>query len=228
MNSSPSPRALWHRPHYTIDQAIALDDAPFGLLHEEFLRWVATCTTPGRHVLEMGCSTGRLAIAICRRWPDARVMASETSTELLDLARYALEVERMTHRIQLHHVDYERPFPFPDAYFDTIVAHLMLHRVDRPQEWLAEAIRCLQPGGSLLLRDWLPGDLADDGTELPYLCQEIIPWRSDPLVQQSIWSFEEIAEWPLPAQASWQQMERSQGGLVWSGVIRKTDPQHVA
>ena len=228
MNSTPSPRALWHRPHYTIDQAIALDDAPMGPLHEEFLQWVATCTTPGRHVLELGCSTGRLAIAICRKWPESRVMASEASTQLLDLARYALEVERLTHRIQLHHADEERPFPFPDAYFDTIVAHLVLHRIDRPQEWIAEAIRCLQPGGSLLLRDWLPGDLAGDGTQLPDSWQAMIPWRIDPLVQQSIWSFEEIAEWPLPAQASWQQMERSQGGLVWSGVIRKTDPQHVA
>jgi SAM-dependent methyltransferase len=137
-------------------------------------------------------------------------------------------VERLTHRIQLHHADEERSFPFPDAYFDTIVAHLVLHRVDRPQEWIAEAIRCLQPGGNLLLRDWLPGDLADDGTQLPDSWQAMIPWRSDPLVQQSIWTFDEIAAWQLPAETSWQQMERSPGGLFWSGVIRKTGSLHVA
>jgi SAM-dependent methyltransferase len=155
-------------------------------------------------------------------------MASEASTQLLDLARYALEVERLTHRIQLHHADEERPFPFPDGYFDTIVAHLALHRVDRPQEWIAEAIRCLQPGGSLLLRDWLPGDLAGDGSQLPDLWQAMMPWRNDPMVKQSIWSFDEITAWPLPEETSWEQMERGPVGVVWSGVIRKNGPQYVA
>ena len=47
----------------------------------------------------------------------------------------------------------------PDASFDAVVVHQVLHYADRPAAVIAEAARVLRPGGILMLVDFAPHEL---------------------------------------------------------------------
>jgi SAM-dependent methyltransferase len=47
----------------------------------------------------------------------------------------------------------------PDASFDAVVIHQVLHYADRPAAVIAEAARVLRPGGLLVLVDFAPHTL---------------------------------------------------------------------
>jgi SAM-dependent methyltransferase len=49
--------------------------------------------------------------------------------------------------------------PLPDACFDAIVIHQVLHYADRPAEAIAEAARVLRPDGVLIVVDFAPHTL---------------------------------------------------------------------
>src|SRR6187401_831352 len=64
-------------------------------------------------VLDLGAGTALIPVELCRRHSDCRVMAADAAVSMLELARYNLEVENLTHRIELAHVDAKR-LPFTD------------------------------------------------------------------------------------------------------------------
>ena len=49
--------------------------------------------------------------------------------------------------------------PLPDASFDAVVIHQVLHYADRPAAAIAEAARVLRPGGVLVVVDFAPHGL---------------------------------------------------------------------
>src|SRR5687767_11662239 len=72
--------------------------------------------TPFPDVLDLGAGTAQIPIELCRRHAACRIMAADAAVSMLELARYNLEVENLTHRIELCHVDAKR-MPFRDGMF---------------------------------------------------------------------------------------------------------------
>ncbi|MCA9269522.1 MAG: methyltransferase domain-containing protein, partial [Planctomycetales bacterium] len=70
-------------------------------------------------VLDLGTGTALIPIELCKRHDDCRVMAADAAVEMLELARYNLEVHCLTHRIQLAQAD-AKAMPFADAMFQTV------------------------------------------------------------------------------------------------------------
>lgn len=103
-------------------------------------------------VLDMGTGTALIPIELCSRVEDCRVMAVDLSMEMLDLARYRLEIAGMTHRIQLEHAD-SKAMPFPSEMFELVISNSIVHHIPEPQLVFAEAIRVVKPGGRLFFRD---------------------------------------------------------------------------
>ncbi len=99
-------------------------------------RVVERAVPRGARVLDVGCGTGRLSLALAQN-EGARVWGVDPSPEMLEVAR-----------AEGVHVKQARAesLPFKNAWFDAVVFHLVVHLVDRPAAF-GEAHRVLAPGG---------------------------------------------------------------------------------
>lgn len=116
--------------------ADALADAPLGAL------------------LDIGTGTGRMAELFAER--AERVVALDKNLEMLRVARAKLQ-HLPTARIELVQGDFAA-LPFPEASFDTVILHQVLHFAPDPAPALAEAARVLREGGRIAIVDFASHD----------------------------------------------------------------------
>lgn len=93
-----------------------------------------------KQVLDLGCATGDLG----------RYKRDGTEVWGLDLDRVLVEYATRYETAQVWDLDMPTPLPFPDAYFDAVVAKDILEHLQRPWRTLAEVRRVLKPGGIVL------------------------------------------------------------------------------
>lgn len=107
----------------------------------------------GLRVLDIGCGTGSLAIALKRAEPGLEVVGLDPDPKALERAR------RKAARARLQ-VRFEQGFggalPQADSTFARVFSSFMLHHLepDAQLKLLQEALRVLEPGGSLHLIDF--------------------------------------------------------------------------
>jgi len=94
-----------------------------------------------KRVLDLGCASGDLG----RYKPDdVQVYGLDLNSQLLDLAKPYYE------SVQTWDLDLPKPLPFPDSYFDAIVAKDILEHLQKPWRTLLETRRVLRPDGTVL------------------------------------------------------------------------------
>src|SRR5215831_14264400 len=93
-------------------------------------------TADPRDLLDIGTGTGRVLEVLAPQVQNA--LGIDQSREMLSIARVNLERA------------------LPDASFDAVVIHQVLHYADRPAAAIAEAARTLRPAGILVLVDFAP------------------------------------------------------------------------
>jgi ubiquinone/menaquinone biosynthesis C-methylase UbiE len=103
-------------------------------------------------ILDLGCGTGEMALAIARVSPDVHLIGVDGDADVLkraDVKARAAGVE-----LELHEALADR-VPLPDANVDCVVSTLMFHHLvpSVKRAALAEAQRVLVPGGRLLVCD---------------------------------------------------------------------------
>jgi len=107
---------------------------------------------PGMRVVDIGCGTGNLLVALARQRPGLDLAGLDPDGRAL--ARAA----RRSRRARLS-VDWRRGFaqelPYPDGSVDRVFSSLMLHHLDdaSKDDLLAEVGRVLRPDGILVLAD---------------------------------------------------------------------------
>lgn len=104
----------------------------------------------GQRVLDVGCGTGRLALALVER--GARVWGVDPSEEMLAEAR-----ANAAGKVALKRASAEA-LPFKAGWFDRAVFRLVIHLVDRPRAF-AEGARVLGPRGRIVLATFAPESL---------------------------------------------------------------------
>lgn len=109
-------------------------------------------------VLEVGCGGGQLAARLAQENPHARVVATDLSARMVQLASARGVAAQVADLQQL---------PFADASFDVVAAMWMLYHVPDLDRGLAEVRRVLRPGGLLVAAtngdEHLAGLLRDAG-----------------------------------------------------------------
>jgi ubiquinone/menaquinone biosynthesis C-methylase UbiE len=93
----------------------------------------------GRRVLDIGCGTGRVAVALAER--GSRVWGVEPEPEMAARAKERVSTVKVAPAERL---------PFKNGWFERAVMWLVIHLVDRPQAF-AEARRVLAPEGKLVI-----------------------------------------------------------------------------
>lgn len=119
-------------------------------LHARLLDRVARLgLPPGARLLDAGCGTGGLLSRLAAARPDLDLQGLEYDPEAVALARGKLPPGQDPEKLRVGSVN---AMPYPDAQFDVIVsADVLCHAaVDEPAA-LNEFLRCLKPGGTLLL-----------------------------------------------------------------------------
>jgi SAM-dependent methyltransferase len=105
-----------------------------------------------RDLLDIGTGTGRMLELLGPRVANA--LGIDQSREMLAVARVNIERAGLSNCIVRLGDMYQ--LPLPDASFDAVVVHQVLHYADRPAAAIAEAGRVLRPGGGLIIVDFAP------------------------------------------------------------------------
>ena len=105
-------------------------------------------------MLDLGTGTAQIPIEFCRQCDSGRIMAVDAAIEMLEIARYNIEIASQTQRIQLAHIDAKR-LPYPDGMFAVVMSNSIVHHIPEPASVLSEAVRVLMPGGLIYFRDLL-------------------------------------------------------------------------
>jgi ubiquinone/menaquinone biosynthesis C-methylase UbiE len=109
----------------------------------------------GQRVLDLGCGTGELSLAIKRRHPEAIVIGADPDSKALARARIKAAQAGLD-------VTFDEAFggklPYADGSFDRVVSSLVLHHLKRDEklEALREMRRVLALDGALHVLDLGP------------------------------------------------------------------------
>jgi SAM-dependent methyltransferase len=109
-------------------------------------RLAAVAPPPGP-VADLGCGPGAHACELARRGYD--VVGLDASPRMVAAARARAAREGVEARFDV--ADLERPLPFADGELVAALAVLLIQHLRRPAALVADATRCLRPGGALLV-----------------------------------------------------------------------------
>lgn len=109
-----------------------------------------------RTVLDLGCGTGRLSLAVREALPETRLSLLDIHEGLLDVARAHFSDDRAVEFHAASFVD----LPMSDGSFDAVVSAYAIHHVSDLHKWqtCTEIARVLRPGGVAIVADQMTFD----------------------------------------------------------------------
>lgn len=118
----------------------------FRALHRRRLHWLdRLIPTGGQKVLDAGCGTGGFIRALRRNRSEWAVTGIDISPIAGALARERTGVEVVEGSITA--------LPFVDGSFDAVTTGDVLYHLDEPAAALREFVRCLKPGGIVVVNE---------------------------------------------------------------------------
>lgn len=147
----------------------------------------------GERILELGCGTGNLSVALAASQPHARFTFVDAVPEMIDATQARLDAAQpdAAARSRFEVARFEELRPEAGAY-DRIVSALALHHV-RDKRPLFQALRHgLAPGGTLSIADGLAG--ASRHNQAVIWESYVGPWQDGRCTPQEICELLEHAE----------------------------------
>ncbi|MDA1311580.1 MAG: metalloregulator ArsR/SmtB family transcription factor [Proteobacteria bacterium] len=136
--------------------------------------------SPDTRLLDIGTGTGRMLQLLSPVVGQA--IGVDSSREMLSVARANL-AEPDFANCSVRQADMSQ-LPWPNASFDLVIAHMVLHFTDDPAAAVAEAARVLRPDGRLLIVDFASHDIEELRAKfahrrLGFRQQEVDIWCSE-------------------------------------------------
>lgn len=126
--------------------------APSAVTLLDHLNGMVPADRPVR-IVDVGAGTGTLSLAALERWPEARVVAVDPSSRILDLAQAAAGDRGLGDRLQTEVGDAAR-LPLADASVDVAMTTFVLQLVPNRSAAVRDAFRVLRPGGTFACLTW--------------------------------------------------------------------------
>ena len=136
---------------------------------EEVGRIVEGLHMDGARVLDIGCGSGAITLALALDHGAADVTGIDVEAPVCEAARKRADAAGAADRITIRQVE-PGPLNFEDQTFDVVFSKdAMIHIADK-NALFAEVFRVLKPGGWFAASDWL---IAHDGTPSPEMARYI-------------------------------------------------------
>jgi ubiquinone/menaquinone biosynthesis C-methylase UbiE len=149
----------------TPEEARDYNDMDHAEVNRIFVDDLLACGEISGDILDLGTGTAMIPVELCKRVEDCRVMATDMSTSMLDLAVYNLAVSSVGHRIQLAQAD-AKQLRNDANQFDVVISNSIVHHIPEPVAVLSEAVRVAKPGGLLFFRDLMRPERSEDVSHL--------------------------------------------------------------
>ncbi len=134
-------------PHWDRIRSLHIDEREVEAVLTEIVAAAAA-----RDLLDIGTGTGRMIEVLAPLVGQA--LGIDQSREMLAVARVNLERAGVANGMARLGDMYQ--LPLPDASFDAVVIHQVLHYADRPAAVIGEAARVLRQNGLLIVVDFAP------------------------------------------------------------------------
>ena len=137
---------------------------------------------PGSHVVEVGCGTGKLTVALVER--GLVVDAVDPGSNLVEVAR-----ARVAGASVRFHVDRFEDVELPAGAFEAVFSATAFHWVDPDVSW-AKSARLLRPGGLLALLTHVGGSLLELDDAVRAAWREVLPEAANWYArdEETLWS----------------------------------------
>ncbi|MFL2871330.1 MAG: class I SAM-dependent methyltransferase [Pirellulaceae bacterium] len=152
----------------TIEEAQDYDSMDHSLVNEIFVQDLLATGPIEGEVLDVGTGTAQIPVELCKHTEDCRISAVDLSINMLELARYNIEVNSVIQRVYLQHMD-AKALPYDSEIFDVVMSNSIIHHIPNPMDCLEEAVRVCRSGGLIFFRDLMRPENDDQVRRLIYL-----------------------------------------------------------
>jgi phosphoethanolamine N-methyltransferase len=121
---------------------------------EEVARVLEGLDLTGRHVLDIGCGSGAITVALARDHGAGRVTGIDVEGPVCAAARRRVEEAGLGDRVEIRQVA-PGPLPFGPGSFDVVFSKDSIIHIPDKDFLGAEVFRVLRPGGWFAASDWL-------------------------------------------------------------------------
>jgi tRNA (cmo5U34)-methyltransferase len=183
----------WHWDPETYLQNMLAEVPSYPELQEQTAK--AAADVPARIILELGIGTGETAKRVLAAHPEARLVAIDSSPEMLERAQSAVpQADLRLAQLQ---------DPLPEGPFDLVVSALAVHHLAGPgkQDLFRRIAAVLEPGGTFVLADVVVPENDEDVVtpidwehDLPDRVDDQLAWLRDAdLEAETVWSYKDLA-----------------------------------
>ncbi|QIE47146.1 methyltransferase domain-containing protein [Pseudohalocynthiibacter aestuariivivens] len=121
---------------------------------DEVARVIEAVDLAGKHVLDIGCGSGAIALELVRSHGAGHVTGIDVEDPVCRAARERAEAAELADKITIKKVT-PGPFPFADSTFDVVFSKDSIIHIPDKEALTKEAFRVLKPGGMFAASDWL-------------------------------------------------------------------------